>query len=65
MSYTLSLIPNENLKAGSFLLSNAKIHGLPIVYSSEKFTQTTGYTRADVLFKTTSLQVPGSAFETS
>ena len=29
---------------------------MPIVYSSEKFTQTTGYNRADALFKPTSLQ---------
>ena len=42
--------------AGSFLLANAKLQGLPIVYSSEKFTQTTGYTRGDVLFKPITLE---------
>ena len=30
--------------------------GLPIVYSSDKFTYTTGYTRGDVLFKSISLE---------
>ena len=30
--------------------------GLPIVYSSDKFTYTTGYTRGDVLFKPISLE---------